>query len=120
MNCNICGFPLIERDGKPWCSVYGRHRPKRKQRIPDSVRRALADRHGCSEVGSYAKVQCAYCDFVGTISRHSWGWPIIGGLEMDHVIPEALGGLTTAENMTLACAPCNRRKGSQIWEPRAT
>ena len=30
--------------------------------------------------------------------------------EMDHVIPESLGGLTVRENLCLCCGPCNERK----------
>jgi hypothetical protein len=32
-------------------------------------------------------------------------------LQYDHVIPLALGGATTVENIQLLCAPCNRHKG---------
>lgn len=35
-------------------------------------------------------------------------------LQYDHVIPVALGGATTAENLQLLCGPCNRRKGAAI------
>ncbi len=32
-------------------------------------------------------------------------------LQFDHVIPVALGGASTADNLQLLCAPCNREKG---------
>lgn len=35
-------------------------------------------------------------------------------LQYDHVIPVALGGATTTENLQLLCGPCNRRKGAAI------
>lgn len=35
-------------------------------------------------------------------------------LQFDHVIPVALGGATTPENLQLLCGPCNRRKGAAI------
>ena len=35
-------------------------------------------------------------------------------LTFDHVIPRALGGLTTWENVTTACAPCNLKKGGRL------
>ncbi len=35
-------------------------------------------------------------------------------LQYDHVIPVALGGATTAENLQLLCGPCNRGKGAAI------
>jgi 5-methylcytosine-specific restriction endonuclease McrA len=35
-------------------------------------------------------------------------------LQYDHVIPLALGGASTAENLQILCAPCNRRKGAGL------
>lgn len=35
-------------------------------------------------------------------------------LTFDHVIPRALGGRTTWDNVVTACAPCNLRKGSKL------
>ncbi len=34
-------------------------------------------------------------------------------LTVDHVLPRSRGGLTTWENVTTACGPCNRRKGNR-------
>jgi hypothetical protein len=34
-------------------------------------------------------------------------------LEIDHVIPEAVGGSSAEENFWLACVMCNRIKGAQ-------
>jgi 5-methylcytosine-specific restriction endonuclease McrA len=34
-------------------------------------------------------------------------------LTFDHVVPRASNGLSTWENLTSACEPCNRRKGSK-------
>ena len=36
------------------------------------------------------------------------------GCHVDHVISEKHGGLTTANNLALACSVCNLRKGSDI------
>jgi hypothetical protein len=36
------------------------------------------------------------------------------GCQVDHVIAEKHGGLTVADNLSLACAFCNRAKGSDI------
>lgn len=35
-------------------------------------------------------------------------------LQYDHVIPVALGGATSEQNLQLLCGPCNQRKGSSI------
>ncbi len=35
-------------------------------------------------------------------------------LQYDHVIPLALGGATTLENLQILCAPCNGRKGASL------
>ncbi len=63
-----------------------------RERIPADVRRAVFERDGgrCAECGS---------DF---------------DLQYDHVIPHSLGGASTAANLQVLCAGCNRRKGASI------
>ncbi len=34
-------------------------------------------------------------------------------LEIDHIIPKSRGGTNRVSNLTLACKPCNQRKGNQ-------
>ncbi len=36
------------------------------------------------------------------------------GCQVDHIISEKHGGPTSEDNLALACAPCNRAKGSDI------
>lgn len=87
-----------------------------KPKIPQSARREACRRLGATP-GLRVEIQCAYCEAVGivqwdlTLRGEPSGWVMIGGLELDHVIPIHLGGPNTAENLTLACRPCNRRKG---------
>jgi 5-methylcytosine-specific restriction endonuclease McrA len=60
--------------------------------IPSDLRRLVFERDGgrCVECGSNFDLQ------------------------YDHVLPVALGGATTAENLQLLCAECNRRKSDSL------
>lgn len=64
----------------------------RRTPIPREVRRAVWARDGgrCVECGATFELQ------------------------YDHVIPVALGGASTPENLQLLCAPCNQRKGAAV------
>lgn len=88
----------------------------KKATIPASVRREVAIRAGAIP-GKEVRIFCAYC---GEPGWASWVWLKEDGtptswvaltLELDHVIAEFRGGPTTADNIVLACRPCNRRKG---------
>lgn len=49
---------------------------------------------------------CFSCGYCG--SKHD--------LTFDHVVPRALGGRTTWENIVTACSPCNMKKGGRTPE----
>jgi hypothetical protein len=66
----------------------GTHRPS----IPEDVRR---------EVFRRDSGRCAHC------GRREL-------LQFDHVIPVALGGASSPQNLQLLCAPCNRDKGCSL------
>lgn len=57
-------------------------------------------------VAAQARHRCGYCQaderYFGT------------DFEIEHLLPEALGGQTIEENPWLACRECNGRKGSRI------
>ncbi len=64
----------------------------RREGVPEEVRREVFRRDGG---------RCARC---GSDEL----------LQFDHVIPVALGGASTAANLQLLCAPCNREKGAAL------
>jgi 5-methylcytosine-specific restriction endonuclease McrA len=39
-------------------------------------------------------------------------------LEVDHVVPVALGGTNRIGNLVTSCDCCNRRKGANVWTPK--
>lgn len=64
----------------------------RREGIPREIRRVVWERDGGA---------CVRCG-------HAFE------LQFDHVIPIALGGASTAENLQVLCGPCNRTKGAEI------
>lgn len=47
---------------------------------------------------------CAYCNDYSTL------------YEVEHILPLSRGGLHDIKNITVACPPCNRRKGNKTAE----
>jgi hypothetical protein len=68
-----------------------------KTPIPLALRRLVAD---------HFHHHCGYCQTSELIVGSSF--------TVDHILPEVLGGLTVLENLSLACWPCNLRKGKRI------
>lgn len=58
------------------------------------------------EINSRADGRCEYC-------RISIEDTYLGG-EIDHIRSLKHGGETHAENLALACQPCNRNKGTDL------
>lgn len=57
-------------------------------------------------VSRQARYRCGYC-----LTQEK----IVGApMEIDHIIPQALGGETVEANLWLACSLCNDYKGSRI------
>jgi 5-methylcytosine-specific restriction endonuclease McrA len=67
-----------------------------------------------------ARIPKALRERVSTQARHRCGYcltaeAIVGTpMEIDHIIPRALGGPTVEDNLWLACSLCNDHKGDQI------
>lgn len=70
--------------------------------IPPELRQKVAEE---------SRHRCGYC----LTSQTVVGSP----MEIDHLIPEALGGATEQDNLWLACPLCNRHKGQRTvaWDP---
>ena len=65
------------------------------------IPKALRDR-----IAAQARFRCGYC----LTSERIVGAP----MEIDHIVPESLGGATEEENLWLACSLCNDHKGNRI------
>lgn len=65
--------------------------------VPATLRRQVIKRAG---------ERCEYCRFPQSVALLSF--------EMEHIISEKHGGLTSFENLALACPYCNRAKGSDL------
>lgn len=94
------------------------------KQIPASVRREVATRYGLRP-GCSLVIQCHYCE-VETLSYWPLGsrgkasyWPMFGrGFALDHVRPQARGGLHEARNLVVSCTPCNSRKRDRLLPVR--
>lgn len=71
-----------------------------KSYIPKALRQKVAEQAGH---------RCGYCLTPAAKAR--------GGMSIEHIIPEALGGLTEENNLWLACYYCNSYKGDLISAP---
>lgn len=58
------------------------------------------------QVRKDSNARCGYCH----VPEAFLGMP----LDIDHIIPEAAGGLTLRNNLWLACSRCNDFKGNRI------
>jgi len=65
--------------------------------IPPAVRKLVAER---------AKFCCEYCQLQQDLCPDTF--------EVDHIIPQTLGGKTESNNLCYSCPVCNNTKRSQI------
>jgi hypothetical protein len=82
----------------------GPAQPRRRSRaIPAEVRRAVFERDGGA---------CVFVDGAGRRCGTT------SGVELHHVLPFALGGAHTAENLRVYCRAHNQRQGERDFGPR--
>jgi len=68
-----------------------------KSRVPKALRELVAEQ---------ARHRCGYC-----LTQES----IVGTpMDIDHLLPESLGGPTEEQNLWLACSLCNDKKGDRV------
>jgi 5-methylcytosine-specific restriction endonuclease McrA len=65
-----------------------------------------------AKIAAEARYRCGYC----LMQQIAANWL----LEVEHIIPTALGGTDDEENLWLSCTACNRYKGTQVNELRIT
>ena len=97
--------PSRTRKTAPRAQQQGEKSPqsrKAREPIPAAVRREVWKRDGG---------RCAWCAADGRRCGSTWK------LELDHVVPAALGGPSTADNLRLCCASHNRLHAEQIFGP---
>lgn len=80
------------------------------KRFAKAGRRVKLNRRNLAARDAYT---CMYC---GLQPRKPSGAPDMSQLTLDHVKPRAQGGLTTWNNLLLACAPCNAKKADRTPE----
>src|SRR5947209_14796197 len=68
----------------------------RKAHVPADLRRRVA---------AQARHRCGYCLTPEVLTG--------AAMEVEHIIPEVLGGTTVEENLWLSCRRCNGSKGSR-------
>ena len=59
-----------------------------------------------NQISEQAQYRCGYC--------LTPEWIVGSPMEIDHIIPESLGGLTEEGNLWLACTLCNKYKAGRI------
>ena len=72
-------------------------------RLLKPIRRKRAVKFSRQNVWVRDKGRCQYCG--AKVPRYEFTY--------EHVIPRSQGGVTTWENVVVACVPCNQRKGGR-------
>lgn len=116
---NLC--PAIVGGDYHYCHEYRKETKKiekrkeskiRQANYPDSRRRVYIARATRIKVAKLCRYKCVYC---GRATNQICNGKSLR-MNVDHIIPLALGGKDTEDNLALSCWECNSAKGTQIWE----
>jgi len=77
-----------------------------RRRNSAKAREICMDAHAKIESG-IATMPCAECGYLIWSGRDEW--------EADHIVPVAVGGQDTAENLQPLCVECHTKKTGQDW-----
>ena len=97
---------------------HARYRKRYEQKRHEYIACAEDRQRNLRERGSHTQEdidrlyasQCGVCTGCGLQLENSRDRRVKNHYEVDHVMPVALGGSNTADNLQLLCCPCNRRK----------
>lgn len=96
----------VDLGGRPWLCEMRRE-----------MKRARRQRRRARRYGRPADL--TWREWLAILVRFSFTCAYCGRRyeTLDHVVPLAAGGGTTATNVVPACRPCNERKGEAVWWP---
>lgn len=97
---------------KAWISAYFKTTAGRAAKVSNENKRR-AQIKGCATKATTQQIKelllsaasCRYCSSLFSIDLR----PTI-----DHIVPLSKGGAHSMENLTVACRPCNSRKGTKV------
>lgn len=109
-----------EENPEEWEAWKSEYYERNKARYAEHCSKRVAVLRGAAFVERVAKKKlremdgdrCAYCEVDLSFAPKRRGEWRADAAEVDHVIPVSAGGMHSYANTALACAKCNREKGS--------
>jgi len=87
----------------------------KKKNIPYKLRLAVAQRDKgiCQHCGIQGNFESGFVYHPTNTYMINWSKDNKESFEVDHIMPEYLGGKTTLNNLQLLCKSCNAAKGAK-------
>ena len=98
-------MPLVRPCRRPWCASY-------------ADESGWCDAHRKPAFAGSAPMRAGWSALrLACLERDGWICADCGGraTDADHVIPRALGGPDTLENLRALCGPCHHRRTGQMF-----